>query len=641
MVESRTSGLWKGLILVALMALGLFLLADRLSNDDKVNKDKAVAKEINRDNTRHLQEAGETRRLNIYQAGVLKPYEEPVVPNTVHYVWLGQKAFKFHHLVSIASAKRILKPDKILFHTNVDIMVDSDNMDFREGVESGRLWKQAREIPGFTPVRFQPTEQINNITLDPKTQHFHSRIQILKRYGGIYLDDDVIVINSFSPLMIYEFVIGRENSGLNTGIMLSKGNVSFLAHLLNEFRMYGTDSFSPEGSFYGIAALYPETVHVEPKKFRRLDALQSDNHEDNIFFGRIDHYQNYALKLYYDLYFLEETEMKVKYINTTFGELARLAYYGTPSIRRDWPPNIIRNLLVPNIIHYVWFGRHDFHFHHFLSIKSALHIQKAEKIMFHTDATPTGVWWEKAKKIAGSKLNVTRLEQPTEVFGRALPKVHYRSDVARLQVLLQYGGIFIEEDTLIVRSLDAIRHFPFTMGLDVYGLNNGVMLAEKGAEFLRYYYDSYHFFNDAEDHFNSAMEPYRIGNDHPDSLNIEEIRLTRPDWTDWFDMGRLWRENGKRDWSHMLCVQLKWINHDKTYQPEDILQMDTTFGEIARFVYFGSKDTIKESINIDEFHKGFERDDGHEHILRSKDKNVKNSPLKEMEERKMNTTYAK
>ncbi|XP_077983965.1 uncharacterized protein LOC144438694 [Glandiceps talaboti] len=642
MVASRSGGLWQGLLVLTLVAVGILVLAGRLPGLSNNEVEKEDLRELLKDNIRHLQETGENendhRHINKYWPQDLQPYEENVVPNIVHYIWLGQRPFLFHHLVSIASAKRFLKPDKIMFHTDANVMIDFDNMDFREGVECGRLWKQARGIPGFEVVRFQPTAGLNNLTVDPQTQHFLSRIQILKKYGGIYLDDDVVVINSFDPLMKYDFVIGRERSGLNTGILLAKakGEVTFLDKWLKFFDKYGSDDqFSPEKCLYRLVSQNPDLVHVEKTKFRRLDIFQNDAQTDNIFSGRVSHYKNYAIKLYYDLYFLEYSEQKIKYTNSTYGDLARMAYYGSPAPKIDWPPAEVKLPRVPNVVHYIWFSPHEFQFHHFLSIKSALHIQRADKVMFHTDSIPEGEWWDKAKKMAGTKMNVTFLKQPTDAFGRELPKVHHRSHVARLQLLLDHGGIFVEEDTLIVKSLDTIRHYPFTMGMDVYGLNNGVMLSEPGAEFLRFYLESYHFFNDAEEHFSSSMEPYRLGNDHPDSLNVEELRLTRPDWTDWFDMGRLWREDSKRDWSHMLCIQLKWIYHGKTYRPEDILQMDTTFGEIARLVYFGSPALIHDSIDIDTFEKGFYREEGHKHKLDSTNlKNKQKSPHEEMAQRK-------
>ncbi|KAK7109816.1 hypothetical protein V1264_013797 [Littorina saxatilis] len=41
----------------------------------------------------------------------------PQLPSTLHYVWCGDKTFRFQHYLGVLSAVRILQPSKILFHS--------------------------------------------------------------------------------------------------------------------------------------------------------------------------------------------------------------------------------------------------------------------------------------------------------------------------------------------------------------------------------------------------------------------------------------------------------------------------------------------------------------------------------------------
>ena len=56
--------------------------------------------------------------------------------------------------------------------------------------------------------------------------------------------------------------------------------------------------------------------------------------------------------------------------------------------------------------------------------------------------------------------------------GRRLRKFAHQSDVIRLQVLNQRGGIYLDIDTICLRPLQEFRRHDFVMGLqgDNYGL---------------------------------------------------------------------------------------------------------------------------------------------------------------------------
>jgi hypothetical protein len=46
-------------------------------------------------------------------------------------------------------------------------------------------------------------------------------------------------------------------------------------------------------------------------------------------------------------------------------------------------------------------------------------------------------------------LTLIRIEAPREIFGRPLAYVVHRSDVAALQKLIEYGGIYLYADVFV------------------------------------------------------------------------------------------------------------------------------------------------------------------------------------------------
>ena len=69
--------------------------------------------------------------------------------------------------------------------------------------------------------------------------------------------------------------------------------------------------------------------------------------------------------------------------------------------------------------------------------------------------------------------------------------------MARILLLMNYGGIYLDNDVFMVKSLDQYRVYEMALSKTTDGgkevIGNQVMIAHKNARFLRAYYDSYRF----------------------------------------------------------------------------------------------------------------------------------------------------
>lgn len=142
-------------------------------------------------------------------------------------------------------------------------------------------------------------------------------------------------------------------------------------------------------------------------------------------------------------------------------------------------------MTIPNTIHFIWFTgpkSRDFSFVNYLAVRAAS-IQGAP-IYMHHNAEPVGnPHWEAIRPY----VTMTPTEAPTEHNGVALDYPQYQSDVARLRILLETGGIYLDTDTLLLKPLDFMGHdcvmSPDRMD-DATAMNAGLIMVSPGSPFI-------------------------------------------------------------------------------------------------------------------------------------------------------------
>ena len=106
-----------------------------------------------------------------------------MIPKIIHYVWLGQNPLPKEMLECIESWKRYM-PDYELRCWD-DASLDEIDYDFVKEALQERKYAFASDVV---------------------------RLYAMHKYGGIYMDTDVMVYKSFDPLLKCHAFIGRENS---------------------------------------------------------------------------------------------------------------------------------------------------------------------------------------------------------------------------------------------------------------------------------------------------------------------------------------------------------------------------------------------------------------------------------------------
>jgi hypothetical protein len=274
--------------------------------------------------------------------------------------------------------------------------------------------------------------------------------------------------------------------------------------------------------------------------------------------------------------------------------------------------------MIPNIFHFVFgmaadFGSRPFSLSHYLAIKSAVEINKPDTAYFHYEFEPQGEWWEKAKPL----LTLKKIKAPDSFMGRHLNHVAHKADIVRLQALKEFGGIYLDLDTISVKPLHGLLNHSFIIGQElqaeyipknwrqeikhavrkkfqakktekIAGLCNAVLLAEKESEFVNLWLDSYGSFRSTgrDKYWNehSVLVPIKLAAANPDKITILGPHAfhfplyTQPGLASMFEKVTAFPDA----YLHHLWESFSWDSYLRNLDVKDIFQRDSTYNLIAR-----------------------------------------------------------
>jgi hypothetical protein len=174
-----------------------------------------------------------------------------MIPNIIHFVFVaGGRPFSFIHFLAVYTAWRVNRPDRIYFH--------------HTGEPEGHWWQKAK--PFLTLNRVEPVREVEgNPVTYPAHQADIIRLAMLARFGGVYLDLDVVSLNSLAPLRERDFVMGIEpGTGLCNAVILSRADAPFLSHWRQQYRHFDAKRWNHHSVIlpWILAQEHPEWISV-------------------------------------------------------------------------------------------------------------------------------------------------------------------------------------------------------------------------------------------------------------------------------------------------------------------------------------------------------------------------------------------
>ncbi len=144
----------------------------------------------------------------------------------------------------------------------------------------------------------------------------------------------------------------------------------------------------------------------------------------------------------------------------------------------------------------------EFQLINYLVLLSARKHIKPNKIYLHYTFEPTGYWWLKTKNDIQLNLTLNKIPQITSIYNHPLYHHAHRSDIARLEILNKYGGIYLDLDVLILKSFSNFILNPYQVeaifaweNKEFNAICNAVIIAPIYSKFLQRLYQSYQSFN--------------------------------------------------------------------------------------------------------------------------------------------------
>lgn len=189
--------------------------------------------------------------------------------------------------------------------------------------------------------------------------------------------------------------------------------------------------------------------------------------------------------------------------------------------------------VVPDVVHIVHVGGAQPHGYACLSMLTAALVHNPAEMVIHVDVEPAAELpnWRCMRRLGHVQVH-PRVRMPPAAAAarrplrpeRMLPQ--HLSDVLRIQVLLDDGGIYLDADCFVVRPLHELRAYDFTMPYDwskwTSGkLNNGMMLSRPGAPFARLVYESFAAWDGEGWDTQSCRVPFLLAVEHPSLVHVE------------------------------------------------------------------------------------------------------------------------
>ena len=397
--------------------------------------------------------------------------------NNVYYVWCGRRWFEFNHYLSVMSVIKEIRPDNLIFYYDEHPVMDSwsYNTWFDEIKSSYPFFRLHQLQEGEYGCRgFRKT----NMTFV---------YDLLTRRGGMYINEHTIIARF--PLKFRNYTLVHAlDTDTKRGLLMSKGGLPGKHHpdALKSEKRWPIKTFSCSNI----------------KTFTRARKKPLCVNANDVFYPK-------------DIWELDNA----------FGRLVRRIFYGDPEIRL---PEVSYTELIPNIAHIVWIGGGHMDFLFYLCVLSLIYVAEVDNVYIHGDGPPTGHYWNRIKD--EPKLNLIYRETPKTIYGTRVKVLSHVTDVWRVDIMLKYGGIYVDTDTVFVKPLsrhirayDAVGSYDWTYWNAPFPdtINFGVAVGKRNARYWHLFQESMKWFMDKDWSWNGLRQPYRIKERHPESVLID------------------------------------------------------------------------------------------------------------------------
>ena len=204
---------------------------------------------------------------------------------------------------------------------------------------------------------------------------------------------------------------------------------------------------------------------------------------------------------------------------------------------------------IPSIVHFV-LGQGDklnvtlirtasqaFIFINYLAILAARRQLHPKKLYVHYHHEPNTFWWNQMKQDREIDATLMKSRLVDTIYMRPVDHHSHRADIIRLEVLMKYGGIYLDIDALALRSFDPLRNLSDVIMAhesdDENTACNAIILSKRNAQFVRRMYDAYQSFDQKCWVCHSVKLPGQLAHVYSNEVMVLPTKtFFRPDWSE-------------------------------------------------------------------------------------------------------------
>lgn len=189
--------------------------------------------------------------------------------------------------------------------------------------------------------------------------------------------------------------------------------------------------------------------------------------------------------------------------------------------------------MIPKIIHFIFgldseFCNKPFSYFHYLNIKSANIVNPTYKLKVYFKHKPSTVWFDKLSEFC----ELVEIAEIESFNNQSIVYKEHISDYLRLNILSNFGGVYIDTDTICISPFDDLLNNMCVLGmecgshdinnpLEMIGLCNAAILSIPNSEFIRIWIENYTTNYQASDwNYNSVRLPYQLSQKYPSLITI-------------------------------------------------------------------------------------------------------------------------
>ncbi|XP_077541179.1 uncharacterized protein LOC144153406 [Haemaphysalis longicornis] len=194
---------------------------------------------------------------------------------------------------------------------------------------------------------------------------------------------------------------------------------------------------------------------------------------------------------------------------------------------------------------------------------------------------------------------------PKSVLGQPFQNPHHTTDVVRLLALMKYGGVYLDRDVFVVRSLRPLLRYESVMLCRDELVGNMMHFSHKNSRFLRLHLQTYRYYDGSSWNYNAAYLPdYMVRKNHSHLLHCLPYGLEGGG--DMYSV--LYAPHAYADWRNAYAIHTveRWRS-DVLYDPlppsvefseTNIRDLNNAFGEMSRSVLFGTSEFVLPDVPI-------------------------------------------